>query len=138
MALLRCIVNHSGQFGIFVDMSQDTNFSHGRQAEDVAAAYLKQCKYKIIEMNWKTPRCEIDIIAKKNQCIYFFEVKFRKNSLQGDGFDYITPRKLQQMVYAAETWLAFHEWGGSMQVGAIEVSGKDYTVSGFIDSLILD
>lgn len=74
-----------------------TNLAHGQRAEEVAADYLAAQGYEIIERNWRTRVCEIDIIASKDRVMYFIEVKYRKSNSQGSGLDYITPKKLKQM-----------------------------------------
>ena len=48
----------------------------GQQAESAVAEELKRQGYKILDRNWKTTVCEIDIIAKKSRIIYFVEVKY--------------------------------------------------------------
>jgi Holliday junction resolvase-like predicted endonuclease len=48
-----------------------SNYQAGHDAEKIAAQYLKTNGYKIIELNWKTPRCEIDIVASKFSTIFF-------------------------------------------------------------------
>ena len=77
----------------------------GRQAESAAADYLG---YQVIERNWRTPRCEIDIIAKRRSTLYFVEVKYRENDQYGDGLMAITPQKLAQMKFAARCYLQAH------------------------------
>ncbi|HVS58945.1 MAG TPA: YraN family protein [Candidatus Saccharimonadales bacterium] len=106
----------------------------GRQAEAAAADYLQKQGYKIVERNWKTPQCEIDIVAKKGACVYFVEVKYRVSSRQGGGLDYITVAKQRQMRFAAEMWCAQHHWGGDASLAAIEVGG-DFAVTDFIDTI---
>lgn len=83
-----------------------TNYTTGHQAEKDAAEYLQGQGFKIVDLNWKTRYCEIDIVARKNKTVYFIEVKYRVNQSQGDGFEYITPKKLNQMKFAANMWLA--------------------------------
>jgi len=112
-----------------------TNFSHGRAAESAAVEYLKSQVYKILDQNWRTRLCEIDIVAKKNKTIYFVEVKYRHNSEQGQGLDYITPAKLKQMTFAARMWLADNVWDGDYSLAAMEVSGADYSVTEFLTEL---
>lgn len=104
----------------------------GRQAEHVAAEYLVSRGFVILEHNWHTPRCEIDIVAQKGPVKYFVECKYRQSSTFGGGFDYLTPDKLQQMRYAAETWVSQHRWGGAYFLSAIELSGTPPSVRGFI------
>ena len=79
----------------------------GHQAEQAVANYLKQNGHTIIERNHKTRFYEIDIISTKDNRIYFTEVKYRQNAIHGDGLDAITPAKLQQMHFAALSYLKY-------------------------------
>lgn len=108
-----------------------SNYFTGHEAEKVAAAYLETRGYHIEEVNWKTPVCEIDLIAKKDGVLYFVEVKYRKNSNQGEGFDYITPKKLQQMRFAAQCWVQKNNYHGDYELAAIALS-EDFQVTEFI------
>lgn len=47
--------------------------------EKIAQDYLRNKGYKILETNFYTKRGEIDIIAQKDKCIIFVEVKTRTN-----------------------------------------------------------
>ena len=107
----------------------------GKYAEEKATQYLTSIGYQIVSRNWRTPKCEIDIIAEKNNTIYFVEVKYRASDIWGGGLDYITPRKLSQMKYAAEVWVQDQKWTGDYRLAAIEVSGDNFEVTAFIDDL---
>ncbi len=109
----------------------------GRKAENKAADYLRSVGYKLIAKNWKTPQCEIDIIAKKQNIVVCFEVKYRKSNAYGAGFDYITATKLRQMTYAAEQWRAVSSYEGAIELGAIEVTGNEFYVSDIIEALTI-
>jgi putative endonuclease len=113
-----------------------SNFTHGHDAEKVAAQFLKKQGYKILELNWHTPRAEIDIVArKKHGPVLFVEVKYRQTDSQGNGLDYITSRKLEQMKFAAEMWIQENNYDGEYALGAIEVQGHDYLVTTFLDTI---
>lgn len=105
----------------------------GRKAEAAVAEYLKRQGYKILDQNWRTRWCEIDIVAQQGQVIYFVEVKYRKTSNQGDGLDYITPKKLQQMSFAAEFWVARNNWHGEYTLAAASVFGDTFEVKNVIE-----
>ena len=107
----------------------------GQKAEQAAANYLESRRFQILETNWRTPWCEIDIIACKEGIVLFTEVKYRSDSLQGTGFDYITPKKITQMGRAAESWVQQNKWTGPYQLAAIEVEGPNYTIQHFIDNV---
>jgi Holliday junction resolvase-like predicted endonuclease len=113
-----------------------TNYSSGHLAEEHAAKYLAQQGYRVIDINWKTKWCEIDLVAEKDGVVYLIEVKYRKSSKQGLGFDYITPKKLKQMKFAAELWVSNHEWQGEYQLGAIEMSGEFMDEIEFVGTII--
>jgi ribonuclease HII len=83
-----------------------TNKHAGNKAEDQASAWLEQQGYVVVERNWKTRFCEIDIIATKDRAVHFVEVKHRRSVDQGGGLAAITPAKLRQMKFAANLYLA--------------------------------
>lgn len=106
--------------------------SDGALAETAATAYLAKRGYRVVAQNWKTKWCEVDIIAQKGQTTYFVEVKYRRKDAWGDGLSAITPKKLRQMRFAAELWMASHEHQ-EVSLAAIAVSGAEYAV----DELLL-
>ena len=109
----------------------------GRRAEEVAAQHLRNLGYRIMAQNWRTRWCEIDIIAQKKNIVYFVEVKYRLSDIFGSGLDYITPRKLAQMQFAAEFWLAANlQTTDAYRVAAIEVMGKEYEVTAWLDDVL--
>lgn len=104
----------------------------GRYAENAAAEYLKTRRFEILDQNWRTRWCEIDLVAKKEDIVYFVEVKYRARESWGSGLEYITPRKLQQMQFAAEFWVNANDWSGDYNLGVIEVSGPTFKITNFL------
>lgn len=109
-----------------------TNYQTGHDAEKLAAGYLKEHGFKIRELNWKTQYCEIDIVAERSKAIYFVEVKSRKSAAFGGALEYITPKKLQQMTFAAEMWVSDHSWKDDYQLAAIAIDAGELE---FIENL---
>ena len=97
----------------------------GNKGEEIAAEALSMLGYELLEKNWKTKWAEVDIIAKKDSIVYFVEVKYRSSTRQGDGLDYITDKKLQHMIRAAELWVVMHKWDGEYQLLAASVDGEN-------------
>ena len=83
----------------------ETTKSIGDRAESVVADRLESDGHEIIARNWWTKWCEIDVVSKKGDTIYFTEVKYRKNAKFGDGLSAITKKKQQQMHFAAELFV---------------------------------
>src|SRR5262249_40072586 len=112
-----------------------TTFDIGRQAEEAAVSYLQNHDFEVIDQNWRTRWCEIDLVAAKGKTIYFVEVKYRRADRQGSGLEYITTAKLKQMRFAAISWMREHSWRGDCRLSAIEVSGDCFEVTDFIDTI---
>lgn len=95
----------------------------GRSAEQLASDELQKEGYKIIATNWRTRWCEIDIVAQKDRTVYFVEVRYRTSTYWGSGLDSITPKKLQQMQFAAEIWVSSNHWNGPVGLKVVSMSG---------------
>lgn len=113
-----------------------SNYSSGHEAEVRAAEHLKKLGYTVMELNWNNRFAEIDIVARRYRTVYFIESKYRKNSQQGTGLEYITHAKLNQMQRAAEMWVQERGWEGEYTLGAIELTGENYTVTNFIENIL--
>lgn len=81
-----------------------TTRSVGLQSEAVVAQELVLRGHDIIERNWRTRWCEIDIISKMEDTLYFTEVKHRSRASSESGIDAITPAKHRQMKFAAQLY----------------------------------
>jgi ribonuclease HII len=117
-----------------IDASQPTTKQIGDKAETVVAEYLQSNGHEIVERNWKTKFCEIDIVSQKDDCLYFTEVKYRKNTNQGGGIAAITPKKLKQMKFAAEYYALKHDIKTMhLRPAASEVIGEKFTISSWLE-----
>lgn len=105
-----------------------TNHKSGHEAEQRAAEYLNQHGFKVRELNWKTKYCEVDIVAEKDKVIWFVEVKSRRNTSQGFGYEYVTSKKLQQMHFAADMWVQNYKWSGDYRLAVVSIDGGAITL----------
>ena len=102
----------------------------GNAGEQAAANWLAADGHEIIERNWRTRYCEIDIVSRKDDILYFTEVKYRKNDDFGGGLAAITAKKQRQMHFAAELFMAKQPQyeGCDMRLVAVAVEGNPLTV----------
>lgn len=104
--------------------------NQGHTAEAAAANFLRSRGYVVIATNWRTRFVEIDIVAikKRTDNIYFFEVKYRKNLNQGEGYDYVEAQKLMRMRHGAESYM-FEERPKQSQpsLGVVSVGGSSFS-----------
>lgn len=104
----------------------------GDEAETVAANYLEERGHRILQRNWKTRLCEIDIVSQKDDVIFFTEVKYRRSDTQGGGIAAITPAKLKQMRFATELYFAGHK-DRNARLAVVTVSGDVPVVEQFLE-----
>ncbi len=122
---------------VLLDLSQNsstamTTKSIGNRAEDVVANFLQSEGHEILERNWRTKFCEIDIISRHNQTVYFTEVKYRKNARHGDGLAAVTTKKQRQMRFAAELYMARLPDDIQGVLAAASVSGGGFALDEWI------
>lgn len=84
-----------------MDNRKDT----GNIGEDIAAKYLEEKGYEIIERNFMCKLGEIDIIAQDKDEIVFIEVKTRKILSYGNPADSVNEPKQKHIYKAAECFL---------------------------------
>lgn len=106
----------------------------GDQAEDEAAQYLVRQGHEIIERNWKTKYCEIDIVSHKAGTVFFVEVKYRRSADQGGGLAAITSKKLQQMKFAAEYYAQAKQLRlSNLRLAAMSLTGDSPSVETYLE-----
>lgn len=126
--------NSSEEKLVIVKFKKPTTKQIGDKAEDVAADYLIHNGHKLLDRNWKTKYCEIDIVSRKGDVIYFTEVKYRKKSDQGGGLAAITSSKLRQMKFAAEFYTLSNKLTDiDLRLVAISLSGQPPTVENYLE-----
>lgn len=85
----------------------------GRRAETLAAWYLRLKGWRILDRRVKTPRGEVDLVARRGRSIAFVEVKWRASAAEL-GFAIDTWR-LRRVAAAAEAIAPRYLRSGDMQ-----------------------
>ena len=74
--------------------------AQGRRGEHLAAWYLRLTGWRILAQRVKTPRGEIDLIARRGKVVAFVEVKWRAQAADLDHA--IDAYRLRRVLAAAE------------------------------------
>ncbi len=83
------------------------NKDKGILGENIAAKYLENIGYKILERNWRYSKFgEIDIIALDQNTIVFVEVKTRRGLGFGHPFEAIDSKKINQIQKTAIAYIS--------------------------------
>lgn len=103
----------------------------GARAEAIVAEALRRKKHTIIARNWKTKFCEIDIVSSYEGVVYFTEVKYCRNTTNSSGIDRVSNKKLEQMRFAAEAYIASSSVKCEVRLAVAEVSGDNFRITAF-------
>ena len=99
----------------------------GKIGEDLALDFLKSHSFSILEKNFHSKLGEIDIIAEKEHCLYFIEVKTRSNINHGKPFEAVNKRKVYHIKKAAQYYLLknqFESYRLKVAVFSILIEGE--------------
>jgi putative endonuclease len=80
----------------------------GAFGERVAAAHLEAKGYRIRARNFRCREGEIDIIAEKDGCLVFVEVRTRRGDALGTPAESVTVAKERRLLTVAKAYLQEH------------------------------
>jgi len=81
----------------------------GRKGEDMAAEFLQEHGYCILERNWMNMgKKELDIICTKDEVCVFVEVKTRRVGSATTPIEAVNARKQHRICLAADSYLKEH------------------------------
>jgi len=105
------------------------NIELGNIGEDIAANYLQELGYEILDRNWRFKRVELDIIAQKDSTLVFCEVKTRSSDAYGSPAAAVTRAKQARLRKLSLMWLnARGVVAGSLRFDVSCVVGREVTV----------
>ncbi len=93
--------------------------------EKIAARYLEDKGYKVLDTNYNTRYGEIDLIAYKDSIYVFCEVKYRKDDSHGLPIEFVTDRKQDKLSRAAMFFIMHNQIVESYRFDVIGILGAD-------------
>ncbi len=99
----------------------------GRYGERVAAAFLVDRGWRVLDRNWRGPSGELDIVALDGDELVVVEVKTRTGDRYGHPAEAVTAAKLARLRKLAGQWLASHDVrpaGVRIDVLAVRAGGR--------------
>lgn len=103
----------------------------GDAGEKIAAEFLINHGYTILDTNFRCQYGEVDIVAEHENCLVFVEVRTKKSLAFGTPEESITQPKKEKLILTAQTYVQEHDDTPSdwrIDVVAIELN-KDNSVS---------
>jgi putative endonuclease len=77
----------------------------GPRGEDAAADLYRRRGYRVVARNWRCRLGELDLVVERGGVLVFCEVKSRRQSVFGGGYEAVTWRKRAKLRAVAEAFL---------------------------------
>lgn len=85
----------------------------GRRGEQVAAEYLRERGYRVLDRNWRSPDREVpgelDLVLRYRGTLVICEVKARTGSWLAHPAEAVTPEKAARLRRLAAVWVREHD-----------------------------
>ena len=97
----------------------------GKWGEDIAAGYLQDKGYVILERDWKSGHRDLDIIAldEERNTVVFVEVKTRRNQMFADPVDAVGYQKIRNLQQAANHYVKFKQINLPVRFDIVTITG---------------
>lgn len=99
----------------------------GEKGEQLAADYLVEHGYQIIEKNYRHHKAEVDIIAKKGNTLAVVEVKTRSTDFFGNPEEFVNQKKIKLLVSAINHYVVERNLDVEVRFDIIAIINKKST-----------
>ncbi len=86
--------------------------ARGREAEGLAAAFLEERGYRVLDRNHGLKVGEVDLVCEASGVLCFVEVRSRTGDAHGGPEETVDRRKARRVILAATDWIARNGAGG--------------------------
>lgn len=104
----------------------------GIAGEKAARCYLEEKGYQVIDLNYRCPLGEIDIVARDGSTVVFVEVRTRTGECCGSPAESVTPGKIRRLEKLARHFMQRRygrEVPGRFDLVAVQMDPRDLSVS---------
>jgi putative endonuclease len=107
-----------------------------QKGEEIAAGFLLDKGYKILERNWRFKKHEIDIIALKNNLLIVLEVKTRTGQISDNVSEMVKIQKQRSIIMAANAYVESKElkYEVRFDIIVIRIKDKNYHLQHLIEA----
>ncbi len=94
----------------------------GAKGEELAASYLLNSGYRVLERNWRCNLGELDIVAETDGQVVGVEVKTRSSLGFGHPAEAVNPAKLRRLSRLVRRWCVAHRRNpGAVRVDVVAI-----------------
>ena len=94
----------------------------GTDGEDLAAAFLIEKGFKVLERNYRFKKSEIDLIVSRGNWLIFVEVKTRTSTAFGFPEEFVDYNKKLKILEGALEYMYVKDWQGNVRYDIVAVN----------------
>ncbi len=94
----------------------------GADGEDLAAAFLIEKGFKVLERNYRYKKSEIDLIVSRGNWLIFVEVKTRTSTAFGFPEEFVDYNKKLKILEGALEYMYVKDWQGNVRYDIVAVN----------------
>ncbi len=94
----------------------------GKEGELLAAGWLQQNGFALLHRNWRHGRCEVDIIATRENVLHFIEVKTRRSTRFGEPEESVSRAKIRHLLKAGAAYQYEHPQWKRVQYDVLSIT----------------
>jgi putative endonuclease len=94
----------------------------GNEGEDLAADFLKQKGFAVLERNYRHKRSEIDLIVSRANWLVFVEVKLRTSTAFGYPEEFVDYHKKKMIFEGALHYMYEKNWQGNVRYDIVAIT----------------
>lgn len=94
----------------------------GNEGEQLAANFLLEKGFEIVQRNYRYKHSEIDLIVKKGNWLIFVEVKTRSSHSFGFPEQFVDRNKVKTILFGALNYMHEVNWQGNVRYDIVAVS----------------
>ena len=94
----------------------DERIAVGRRGEAAVEQLYVSRGYRVVARNWRCRIGELDLVVARGSTLVICEVKTRRGSRFGGGFEAVDARKRQKVRALAETFCLQHPMRGTVSI----------------------
>ena len=93
----------------------------GQRGEKIAQSFLIEKGYRILHVNWRNRKAEIDIIAMDGETLVFVEVKTRQSHIFGEPENAVNYKKQRNLIHAANAYVLKYRYTNDARFDIISI-----------------
>jgi putative endonuclease len=96
----------------------------GKTGEELAADFLEENGYTLLERNWRFRQLEADLIALKDEFLIVAEVKTRMSNYFGEPEVFVDKKKQRHLVKTANAYVQMHQLDLEVRFDIVAITGQ--------------